>query len=179
MLGSNNWITHLVILSIYHLTTWQIIPFLALKSSCIQLYLNLKLIRPASIISLSRSYTQLRPFLKKERQPLFADTAEYTRTFAQKFPALTWCLGLTYRKWYFILKELLSIDARNVLWKNLSNRFKRSLILLYLQNIMKSKSPSKTRSLPSGSPASLLTQSQRSDQNRILVSCHNLTFQII
>ena len=38
-------------------------------------------------------------------------------------------------KWYFILKELLSINTRNVVWKYLPNHFKCWMILLYLQNI--------------------------------------------
>ena len=84
------------------------------KSSGTQPYLNAKLVRPASRISLSRRNTQLKPYLKEKTIILFADTAEYTLTFAQKL-----------LKWYFILKELLSVDARNVWSKYQPNRFKR------------------------------------------------------
>ena len=55
------------------------------KSSGIQLYLIVKLVRPASRISFSRSNTQLRPSLRDRTITLSTDTAEYTRTFAQKF----------------------------------------------------------------------------------------------
>ena len=129
------------------------------KLSGIQPYLKAKLDRPASRISSSRSFTQLRPYLKERTMAPFRRYRRiysYLRTeFSRdKFPRLPddWDL----LKWYFILKELLSMDARKVLSKYLPNRFK-CWILLNLQNILQSKSLLKTRSLPSGSPASMLT----------------------
>ena len=145
------------------------------RLSGIQPYLKAKLVRPASRISPSWSNTQLRPYLKERTMASFRryrriySYTEYTRTqnilvhriysctefLRDKFPRLPddWDL----LKWYFILKELLSMDARKVLSKYLPNRFKCYMILLYLQNILQSKSLLKTRSLPSGSPASMLT----------------------
>ena len=130
------------------------------KLSGIQPCLKAKLDRPASRISSSRSFTQLRPYLKERTIAPFRRYRRihsYLRTeFSRdKFPRLPHDWDLL--KWYFILKELLSMDARKVLSKYLPNRFKCSMILLYLQNILQSKSLLKTRSLPSGSPASMLT----------------------
>ena len=97
------------------------------KLSGIQPYLKAKLDRPASRISSSRSFTQLRPYLKERTMAPFRRYRRiysYLRTeFSRdKFPRLPddWDL----LKGYFILRELLSMDARKVLSKYLPNRFK-------------------------------------------------------
>ena len=97
------------------------------KLSGIQPCRKAKLDRPASRISSSRSFTQLRPYLKERTMAPFRRYRRiysYLRTeFSRdKFPRLPddW----DSLKGYFILNELLSMDARKVLSKYLPNRFK-------------------------------------------------------